>query len=189
MSTVLETAPPKLMTAEELLLLPMGMGERHELRQGELKTMSPAGFEHGDIAAELGARLRVFVRSKKLGTVPAAETGYQLQKHPDTVRAPDVSFVSAARVKNAGKVKGFFPGAPDLAVEVVSPGDTAEEVQDKVKDYFSAGTQLIWIIYPHTQEVVVFKSARESVVLSVSDMLDGGEVVPGFTCPVAELFA
>jgi Uma2 family endonuclease len=188
-TTAPEAVTQKLMTAEELFKLPMGWGKRYELVKGELKVMSPAGFEHGDIAAELGARLRVFARSKKLGTVPAAETGYRLQKKPATVRAPDVSFVSAARVKKAGKVKGYFPGAPDLAVEVVSPEDTAEAVKAKVKDYFEAGTKLVWVIYPQTQEVVVFRSARESVVLTVKDTLDGGNAVPGFTCPVAELFA
>ena len=181
-------AAEKVMTAEELIRLPMGMGKRYELVRGELKTMTPAGFEHGEIAMELGERLKAYVRAKKLGTVPAAETGYRLRTNPDTVRAPDVSFVSRARREGAGKVKGYFPGAPDLAVEVVSPDDTAAEVKTKVSEYFEAGAKLVWIIYPDTREVVVFRSARESSVLSAEDTLDGGEVVPGFACPVAELF-
>ncbi len=188
MSATLETAPPKLMTADELLLLPMGRGKRYELIEGELKTMSPAGPLHGRIAVRIGGRLDQYVHPKKLGEVYGAETGFTLQRNPDTVRAPDASFVSAARVKKAGKVKGFFPGAPDLAVEVVSPGDTAEEVQEKIEEYFNAGTLLVWIMYPQTQKVVVFKSARESVVLGVGDRLEGGEVVVGFTCLVEELF-
>ena len=178
----------KIVTAEELIRLPMGMGKRYELVRGELKTMTPAGFEHGDIAAELGTRLRAYVRAKRLGAVPAAETGYRLQSNPDTVRAPDVSFVAKARVDKVGKMKGYFPGAPDLAVEVVSPDDTASEVKTKVSEYFEAGAKLVWIIYPDTREVVVFRSARESTVLSSQDTLDGGEVIPGFSCTVAELF-
>jgi Uma2 family endonuclease len=188
MSAVLETAPPGLMTADELLRLPMGRGERYELVEGELITMSPAGPLHGRIAVRIGGRLDQHVYAKKLGEVYGAETGFTLQRNPDTVRAPDASFVSAARVKKAGKVKGFFPGAPDLAVEVVSPNDTAEDVQEKIDEYFAAGTLLVWVIYPQTQKVVVFKSARESVVLGVSDTLEGGEVAPGFACPVGELF-
>jgi Uma2 family endonuclease len=178
----------KLMTAEELLRLPTGMGKRYELIQGELRTMTPAGFQHGDITAELGSRLRTYVRAKRLGTVPAAETGYRLKSNPDTVRAPDVSFVSQARVDQVGKVKGYFPGAPDLAVEVVSPDDAAADIQAKVSEYFQAGTSLVWIIYPNTREVVVFRSTRESLTLSGQDNLEGGDVIPGFTCSVAELF-
>jgi len=181
-------AAEKRMTAEELIRLPTGMGARYELVKGVLITMSPAGFEHGDIAGELGSRLRVYVRAKRLGTVPAAETGYRLRSNPDTVRAPDVSFVSKARVDKAGKTQGYFHGAPDLAVEVVSPDDTAAEVKTKVNEYFDAGSKSVWIVYPDSREVVVFRSARESVVLSVQDTLDGGEVIPGFTCRVAELF-
>ncbi len=181
-------AAEKLMTAEELIRRPTGMGARYELVKGVLITMSPAGFEHGDIAGELGSRLRVYVRAKRLGTVPAAETGYRLRSNPDTVRAPDVSFVSKARVDKAGKTQGYFPGAPDLAVEVVSPDDTAAEVKTNVNEYFDAGSKSVWIVYPDSREVVVFRSARESVVLSVQDTLDGGEVIPGFTCRVAELF-
>lgn len=178
----------KLMTAEELIRLPTGMGKRYELIQGELRTMTPAGFQHGDITAELGSRLRTYVRAKRLGTVPAAETGYRLTSNPDTVRAPDVSFVSKARVDQVGKVKGYFPGAPDLAVEVVSPDDAAADIQAKVSEYFQAGTSLVWIIYPNTREVVVFKTTRESLVLSHQDKLEGGAIIPGFTCSVAELF-
>jgi Uma2 family endonuclease len=181
-------AAEKLMTAEELIRLSTGMGKRYELVKGVLITMSPAGFEHGDITGELGSRLRAYVRARRLGTVPAAETGYRLRINPDTVRAPDVSFVSKVRVDEAGKTKGYFPGAPDLAVEVVSPDDTAVEVKTKVNEYFEAGAKSVWIIYPETREVVVFRSARESVALSEQDTLDGGDLIPGFTCRVAELF-
>lgn len=179
----------KTMTAEELLSLPTGLGTRYELLQGGLKTMPSAGARHGRVTTRMGSRLENFVSTRKLGEVYGAETGFILHRHPDTVRAPDAAFVSAARIPSGGTPIGFFPGAPDVAVEVVSPGDTAEEVQAKVKAYFEAGTQQVWIIYPQTQELVVFRSARESVVLGSGDVLDGGNGLAGFACPVAELFA
>jgi Uma2 family endonuclease len=188
MAAAPDVTTPKLMTAEELIRLSTGMGKRYELVHGELKTMSPAGFKHGRIAMKIGARLQTHASSRGLGSVAAAETGYRLRNNPDTVRAPDVSFVSKARLDKIGEVTAFFPGAPDLAVEVVSPDDTATEVKIKVSEYFEAGGKLVWIIYPDTREVVVFRSARESTVLSSQDTLDGGEVIPGFTCRVAELF-
>ena len=176
------------MTAEELLRLPTGMGKRYELVHGELKTMSPAGSRHGRIAARASIFLGQYIYLKKLGEVFGAETGFILRRHPDTVRAPDAAFVAAARIPPEGLPVGYFPGAPDLAIEVVSPDDTAVEVKAKVNEYFEAGARLAWIIYPDTREVAVFKSARESLILSERDILDGGEVIPGFTCPVKELF-
>jgi Uma2 family endonuclease len=182
-------APATVTTAEELLRLPTGMGMRYELVNGELKTMSPAGSKHGRIAAHIGSLLDQFVRSEKLGEVFGAETGFILRRKPDTVRAPDAAFVSAARIPADGLPDGYFPGAPDLAVEVVSPDETAQEIQIKVGEYFEAGARLIWVVYPRTQEVVVFRSARKSDVLSAEESLDGGDAIPGFSCPVKELFA
>src|SRR5436853_496992 len=117
----------KLMTAEELWRMPDD-GMRHELVKGELITMSPAGARHGDIALVIGAHLRAHVAANNLGKAYAAETGFQLTTK--TVRAPDVAFVSNERVINTPK---YFPGAPDLAVEVLSPDDTASEVEAKVR--------------------------------------------------------
>ena len=90
--------------------------------------------------------------------------------------------------RKTGRVKGFFPGAPDLAVEVVSPTDAAAEVQRKVREYFDAGAQQAWVVYPDLREVMVFRSVRESVTLAAADTLDGGALIPGFVCPVAQLF-
>jgi Uma2 family endonuclease len=182
-------AAEKLMTAEELMRLPTGMGKRYELVQGELKTMSPGGSRHGRISVRIGGLLDQFVRAKKLGAVFGAETGFILRRNPDTVRAPDAAFVAAARIPAQGLPPGYWPGAPDLAVEVVSPDDTAAEVKAKISEYFEAGARLVWIVYPETREVVVFRSARASLGLSAQDMLEGVDVVPGFTCAVAELFA
>jgi len=178
----------KIMTAEELIRLPMGMGERYELIQGELKTMTPAGSRHGKISARVGRLLDQFVSEKKLGEVFGAETGFILRRNPDTVRAPDAAFVSANRIPAEGIPSGYWPGAPDLAVEVVSPDDKAVEIKTKVREYFQAGARLVWIIYPETREVDVFRSAHESLNLSAQDNLEGDEVIPGFLCSVAKLF-
>ena len=131
------------MTAEELLRLPSGMGKRYELIRGEVKTMTPASPRHGKIAVRIGGRLDHFVSARQLGEVYGAETGFTLRRKPDTVRTPDAAFVSAARIPPGGIQSGYFPGAPDLAVEVVSPDDTAAEVKAKVNEYFEAGARLM----------------------------------------------
>ena len=183
------TTAAQTMTAEGLLQLPTGMGTRYELVEGALKTMSPAGSRHGRIALRIGSLLEHFVRSHGLGETVGAETGFILRRNPDTVRAPDAGFIAQDRVSIAGLPDGFFPGAPDLAVEVLSPSETASEVQRKVDDYFDAGSAQVWVIYPELSKVAVFRSARESVFLGPADTLDGGTLLPGFSCPVAELFA
>jgi len=176
------------MTAEELLRLPAGMGERYELVKGELITMSPAGSRHGRLVSRINSLIEQFVEREHLGAPFGAETGFILTRNPDTVRAPDAAFVSAARVPAEGLPEGFFPGAPDLAVEVISPSESATDVQRKVSQYFQAGTRLVWIVYPDMRQVVIFRSARESMALLADDMLDGGDLLPGFACRVSELF-
>ena len=178
----------KLMTAEELLELPRGRF-RYELIKGELKQMSPTGDEHGAVTMELAAPLHRYVKLNKLGKVYAAETGFKLESDPDTVRAPDIAFVKMERLVGAERVKGYRCGAPDLAVEVLSPGNTKREMAEKVKDYFEAGGRLIWIISPKRKTVTVYRSLTDVVTLTEKDSLDGGEVVPGFQIPVAEIFA
>jgi Uma2 family endonuclease len=182
------TEATQLMTAEDLLQLPSGMGQRYELVEGDLKTMSPAGSRHGRIALRVGALLQQFVRSHGLGETVGAETGFILRRNPDTVRAPDAGFIAKARIPATGLPDGFFPGAPDLAVEVVSPNDGAAEVLRKVSEFFEAGAQQVWVVYPELRRVAVFLTMDASRVLAANDTLDGGTLLPGFTCPVAELF-
>ncbi|MBI4788080.1 MAG: Uma2 family endonuclease [Chloroflexi bacterium] len=178
----------KLMTADELLRLPRGR-YRYELVKGELIQMTPAGARHGVVALKIGARLEAFVESKQLGVVCAAETGFVLAYDPDTVRAPDAAFISKARIPKEGMPEAYWPLAPDLAVEVVSPRDTASEVQTKVVEWINAGTRLVWVVDPKTQTVTVYHSLAEVRVLTVNDMLDGADVVPGFESAVKEIFA
>jgi Uma2 family endonuclease len=127
-------------TADELLRMPGD--QRSELVRGELRTMAPAGFDHGAIVDDPRFLLSGHVRQNTLGLMLGAETGFRLASGPDTVRAADVSFIAAARIAAAGRPVGFWPGGPNLAVEVLWPGDAAEEVEEKVDDYLAAGTRL-----------------------------------------------
>ena len=175
----------QITTAEQLLQAP-GL-DRCELVRGELIMMSPGGFEHGCVIMDIAAPLRDFVNQNSLGRVTGAETGFCIARDPDTVRAPDVGFVLAERVP-AEPVKGYFQGAPDLAVEVLSPEDRAGEVLAKVRDWLAAGCRRVWVVDPRTRTVSVYRSPSEIVVLSDSDTLTDDELLPGFHLPVAEIF-
>lgn len=176
-----------IMTAEELLKLPDD-GKRRELVRGELREMAPAGARHGGVAAKLTILLGRHVETNRLGMVLAAETGFRISRDPDTVRAPDVSFMARDRIPSGGPPEGYWDLAPDLAAEVVSPNDTAAEVQSKVQMWLETGVRLVWVIYPSARSIVVHKSLKESGTLTAPDTITGGEVAPGFECPVAEVF-
>lgn len=182
------TVDARIMTAEELWRMPSD-DLRHELVNGELKTMAPAGFGHGITRTELVSRLHQFVKSQKLGVVLNADTGFVLRRNPDTVRAPDVAFVKASRIPTGPHLAKFFEGPPDLAVEVVSPGDTVDELEEKVADYLAAGCQMVWVVHPKTASITVHRSASQPLVLRKGDQLDGLDVLPGFHCLIDEIFA
>jgi Uma2 family endonuclease len=178
----------KSMTADELLAMPSD-GYRYELVKGELIRMSPAGFNHGEVAMNIGSALHRYVKQNKLGQVCAAETGFILAQNPDTVRAPDSAFIGRDRVSAAGKVKGYWIGPPDLAVEVTSPGDTVREVEEKVAEWLEAGTRMVWVVSPKFRRVTAYRSLTDIRTFTEKDTLDGGEVVPGFAIKVSEIFA
>jgi Uma2 family endonuclease len=175
-----------LTSAEELFAMPDD-GYRYELVNGELRRMPPAGGPHGSAAMEIGSRLAEYVRAKKLGVVFAAETGFRLTSNPDTVRAPDAAFVSRERIERIGIPKGYWPGAPDLAVEVVSPGDTFTEVEEKVIDWLTAGTKMVIVLNPEKRTVSVYRGAIATLLLD-RDTLSGEDVVPGWSVAVKDLF-
>lgn len=177
----------KTMTADELIRM-KDDGWRYELVEGELRKMSPPGSQHGAIAYDLGLQLGLFVIQKNLGRVFAAETGFLVSRHPDTVRAPDVAFVSKSQLERCGIPETYYPEAPALVVEVVSPDDTAEEVDSKMRCWLNAGTQLAWVVYPRGRTITVYRSLNDIRVLTEADSLSGEKVVPGFEIPVAHIF-
>jgi Uma2 family endonuclease len=174
-------------TTGEQLLQAAGLG-RCELVRGELRMMTPAGAEHGAIALRIGGRLLAHVESQKLGKAFGAETGFLIARDPDTVRAPDVAFVRAERIGRS-LPQGFFEGPPDLAVEVISPGDRESEVGLKIQDWLNAGCRIVWRVDPRALCVTVHRGREKPVILRGGDTLSGDDVVRGFTLPVAEIFA
>ncbi|MBI4578884.1 MAG: Uma2 family endonuclease [Planctomycetes bacterium] len=166
----------------------MGDIGRCELIQGELLRMSPGGFEHGTVAMEIGSYLADHVRRHKLGIVTAAETGFRIARNPDTVRAPDAAFVAAARVSAIPR-RGFFEGAPDLAVEVVSPDDRWSEVTAKVTGWLQAGAKMVWVVDPPNRTIAVYAASADVRILREQDTLDGGDIIPGLRIPVRDVFS
>ena len=162
-------------------------GQRCELVRGELLKMAPAGARHGRIANTISFIITAYTRQRDLGAVFAAETGFIIRRNPDTVRAPDVAFVSNERLQ--GEVPAGYMGiVPDFVVEVVSPNDSASAVQAKVEDWMRAGTRLVWVVYPETRSVAVYRSLQEAQVLSSAETLDAEPVFDDFSVPVSDLF-
>ena len=178
---------PKSMAADELLRLPRD-GQRHELVRGKLRTMPPARFEHGRHTSKLDRSLGSFVETMNLGQVVAGDIGFRLTTGPDTVRAPDVAFVRAERVRAAGRVTGYWEGAPDLVLEVISPNDLYSEDEDKVAEWLEHGARLVFVVNPRRRTVAVHRPNRPLRMLTIDDTLDGEDVVPGWMLPLWELF-
>jgi Uma2 family endonuclease len=179
---------PRLVTADELLAMPDD-GLRRELVDGEIFVTPPPGEEHGAIAADILLSLGTHVRGHGLGRVFAAETGYRTGSNPDTVMAPDAAFVSRERIEQVAISRGYRTGAPDLAVEVVSPGDSFVEVEAKVARWLAAGCRMVIVINPARRAATVYRSRDDITLLTEGDVLDGGDVVPGWTLPLRQLFA
>jgi Uma2 family endonuclease len=162
---------------------------RRELVAGELHEMAPAGGDRGYAALEAAFRLRAFIEQHPEvgGALFAAETGFRLARNPDTVRAPDVAYVAEERRAHA-RVPGFPGIAPDLVVEVVSPGDTASEIQRKVEQWLQAGVRLVWVLYPTTRSAMVYRIDSTALLLHADDSIDAEPVLPGFSCRLTNLF-
>ncbi len=174
------------MNAQALLELPHGH-LRHELIQGELIELAPAGHEHGRLAALITSSLLQHVLKNQLGAVYAAGTGFKLASDLDTVRAPDVAFVSAARLENV-ESSGYFPGPPDLAIEIISPNDRHNEVREKVEMWLRYGVRMVVTLNPQTRTVTVYRSLNSIRMIRGEGRLEGEDIVPGWVLPLAELF-
>ena len=177
----------RLTTADELLQLPVD-GRRYELVKGEVRTMTPAGASHGAVVVKLTTRLANHVEAGRLGSVLAAETGFKLATDPDTVRAPDISFIRNERIPASGLPAGYWPGPPDLAVEVLSPDDRLFEVDEKIDDWLAAGTRSVWVVNPKRRTITMHHPGVAPRVLSERDRLEDGDIVPGFRLLVSEIF-
>ncbi len=175
-----------LITAEDLWLMPV-TDTRRELVRGEVVEIMPPGGRHGAIAVVLAMFLRLWTQKSTRGYVGVV-AGYILRRNPDTVRGPDVSYIRADRIPTSGIPEGFWTLAPDLAVEIVSPSETADEVREKVRDFLNAGTPVVWTIYPRTQEIVVHTPDGLARTYNSDDVLEYPNVLPGFSCKVGELF-
>jgi Uma2 family endonuclease len=175
----------RLVTAEELERMPED-DYRYELVRGRLIRMSPAAPLHGRVAMAFGMLLGAHVKARNLGVV-FPEVGFKLAFNPDTVRAPDMAFVSRTRMPR-WDVRGFYKGPPDLAVEVLSPDDRPADVRDKVDDYLTHGTPIVLVLDPDEQSVTAHRRFMQPLELTTDDTLDLNDIVPGFRCRVGEIF-
>jgi len=176
----------ELLRAEDLFDLPE-TEDRDELVRGEVVREPLPGFGHGSVAVQIAWLLKTWVLDRDLGRV-VDHCGFVLARDPDTVRGPDVAFVRWERVAEGRTGGPFFDGAPDLAVEVLSPSNGAAEIASKVGDYLGAGARSVWIVDPERREVTVHRPGRGPRLLREGDLLDGGTVLPGFAVDVALLF-
>jgi len=173
------------MTADELIMLPRGE-HRYELIKGELLTMSPTGEEHGVVTVNITILLGQYVRKHQLGTLYGAETGFKLESDPDTVLAPDLAFIGRDRVGEVSK--GYRSGAPDLVVEVLSPGDRKGKVERKTSQWLTLGALAVWLLNPQTRTVDVRLASGERKLFTKDDVLTDDYIVPGFRVRVSDIF-
>ena len=183
----------RLITADELLVMPHrdehGNDCLLELIRGEVRRMSPTGITHGAFCNEVGREIGNFVKANDLGIVCGAETGFVVERDPDSVIAADVAFISHERLAAIENPDKFGPFAPDLAVEVLSPGNRPGEIAEKVALYFGAGARAVWVFNPKKRTTAVYTSPTDVRILNEQDTLDGGEVLPGFRLELSKLFA
>jgi Uma2 family endonuclease len=176
----------RLVTVEEFARIPDD-DHRYELVEGRVIQMSPPGGRHAVLAARLTSLLDRHVEEHGLGVVMSSG-GFLLASRPDTVREPDVAFVRAERIPASGVPDGFWPGPADLAVEIRSPGDRGSEIATKVDEYLGRGVRLVWLVDPKARTITVHQPNQPPVILEREATLDGGTVVPGFSCSLESLF-
>ena len=178
----------RTITADELFRMPDDGFHRYKLVKGRLLTMSPAGGLHGLVSSRLHAAVFAHVDEHRLGVVVSADTGFKLESDPDTVRAPDVAFVTRERIPPDGIPEAFWQCAPDLAVDVLSPSDRRSDVNEKIAQYVRLGVKVVWFVEPSPRRVTVFRPDRPAQVLREANTLEGGELLPGFRYPLSRLF-
>jgi len=175
-----------LMTADELLRLNLP-DKRTELIRGKLVVRDPGGARHGAVANRLAYRITAHVEAHDLGRVYAAETGFKIESDPDTVRAPDVAFIAQGRVPEV-EPRGYPGWAPDLAVEVLAHDDHPAETLEKVAQWLKAGVRLVWVVDSEQRTARVYRADGSEALLDANATLDGEDVLPGFRCPLVDLW-
>lgn len=182
----------KLMTAEEFAARPAPCDDsREELVEGRVVVAPPPGAEHGGLVARLAGRLDIWASERKIGRA-TGESGYVIRRGPDSVRGPDVSFISAERLIDGRLPRTYLEGAPDLAVEIVSPGDRAGEINRKVAEYLESGAKRVWVVWPETQTVTIYRPDGTARTFGADDVLTSAEAsfsVEGFILLVRDIFA
>src|SRR5262249_11807595 len=178
----------RLITADEFLEWPDEPGSHQELIRGEVVLTELPGCRHGAVTAEVGCLLGNYIAAMRLGANSGAGTGFILEHDPDTVRGPDLAFVRSERLAAITNPDKYVPFAPDLAVEVISPNDRDDEVQEKVQLWLRAGALLVWTVDPESRTVTVYRRETDPVTLAEDETIRGGDVVPGFECRVSDFF-
>jgi Uma2 family endonuclease len=176
------------LTAEDLLRLPDN-GMRHELVRGELRSMPFRSAEDGLIAGQALFLIRDYVRPRGLGFSFAAGTGFLVEHDPDLVRAPALAFIAADGLQGWSPSPEYSELVPDLVVEIISTDDSPGEIEEKVHDWLNVGVRLAWVVHPSTRSVTVYRSRSDIRIVGEDESLDGGDVLPGFTCRVGDLLS
>ena len=179
-------ARERLVTAEEFARIPDD-DQHYELVEGRVVRISPPGSRHGLLATRIAALLYQHVDAHRLGAV-LTPAGFRIATDPDTVREPDVAFVRAERMPSTGVPDGFWPGPPDLAVEIRSPSDRRAAISAKVRDYLARGVRIVWVVEPKKQTVTVHRRESPAVTLGMDEEIEAAEILPGFSCAVRRLF-
>ena len=177
----------KLLTADDLLRL-YGQGVRGELIRGELHETTSTGINHGRTVTKTVIRMGSFIEPRQLGTLVGSDTGIWLERDPDTVREPDIAYISAEKMSLDADIPGYSEVVPDLVVEVRSPNNSLREVREKALMWLDFGVRLAWVAHPDTRSVDVYSADDQALTLTEDDTLDGGGVLPGFACPVRDIF-
>ena len=177
----------KLLTADDLLRL-YGQGVRGELIRGELHETMSTGINHGRTVTKTVIQLGSFIEPRQLGTVVASDTGTWLERDPDTVREPDIAYISAEKMPLDADIPGYSEVVPDLVIEVTSPNDSQREIREKAQMWLDFGVSLVWVAHPESKTVDMYFPDGSVITLTENDNLDGGDALPGFSCPIRDIF-
>ena len=176
------------LTGDDLLRMGEDATTGYELIEGELVEIPLLGFHQGQHLARIGFELKIWNRQHQIGRVAGGKVGFYTRGDLYTVRAADAVYISNERLKGGASTEGFLPVPPDLVVEVICPGNTAEEIEVKTQEWFDFGVRMVWLVYPKTKRVHVYTTPDRSTLLNADDTLEGGDVLPGFNVKVSAFF-